>query len=100
MFDEDIDAEKEKAFDEFTKEYGQREEDWTIYDDWYDWDDLFCEIKTYWNTKAIRHWREKILKKFVYSLPGVRNPTSLFHVFVQSNAFYLPQILCLIELPY
>ncbi|CAB5210386.1 unnamed protein product [Rhizophagus irregularis] len=33
MFDEDIDAEKEKAFDEFTKEYGQREEDWTIYDD-------------------------------------------------------------------
>jgi hypothetical protein len=22
MFDEDIDAEKEKAFDEFTKEYG------------------------------------------------------------------------------
>ena len=34
MFDEDIDAEKEKAFNEFTKEYGQREEDWTIYDDW------------------------------------------------------------------
>ncbi len=33
MFDEDIDAEKEKAFNEFTKEYGQREEDWTIYDD-------------------------------------------------------------------
>ncbi|RIA91176.1 hypothetical protein C1645_737308 [Glomus cerebriforme] len=41
MFDKDIDAEKEKAFDEFTKEYGQREEDWTIYDDdWHDWDDF------------------------------------------------------------
>ncbi|CAB5113975.1 unnamed protein product [Rhizophagus irregularis] len=70
MFDEDIDAEKEKAFDEFTKEYGQREEDWTIYDDWYDWDDLFCEIKTHWNTKAVKYWREKILKRFVYSLPS------------------------------
>ncbi|GES79194.1 hypothetical protein GLOIN_2v1652113 [Rhizophagus clarus] len=71
MFDEDIDAEKEKAFNEFTKEYGQREEDWTIYDDWHDWDDLFCEIKTHWNTKAVKYWREKILKRFVYSLPSV-----------------------------
>ncbi|GET60175.1 hypothetical protein GLOIN_2v1778881 [Rhizophagus irregularis DAOM 181602=DAOM 197198] len=100
MFDEDIDAEKEKAFDEFTKEYGQREEDWTIYDDWYDWDDLFCEIKTHWNTKAVKYWREKILKRFVYSLPSVSNPTSLFHVLLQSNVIYLPQIISLIELPY
>ncbi|CAB4393933.1 unnamed protein product [Rhizophagus irregularis] len=29
-------------FDQFTKEYGKREEDWCIYDDdWHDWDDLF-----------------------------------------------------------
>ncbi|CAG8722580.1 6696_t:CDS:2, partial [Funneliformis mosseae] len=41
-------AEKEEAFNEFIKEYGQREEDWTIYDDdWHDWNDLFCEIKTH-----------------------------------------------------
>ncbi|GBB92723.1 hypothetical protein RclHR1_20480005 [Rhizophagus clarus] len=54
MFDENIDAEKEEAFNEFIKEYGEREEDWTIYDnDWHDWDDLFCEIKTHWNTKAV-----------------------------------------------
>ena len=36
----------------------------------------------------------------VYSLPSVRNPTSLFHVLLQSDAIYLPQILSLIELPY
>ncbi|GBB90266.1 hypothetical protein RclHR1_17160006 [Rhizophagus clarus] len=54
IFDENIDAEKEEAFNEFIKEYGEREEDWTIYDnDWHDWDNLFCEIKTYWNTKAV-----------------------------------------------
>jgi hypothetical protein len=101
MFDENIDAEKEEAFDQFTKEYGKREEDWCIYDDdWHDWDDLFCEIKTYWKTKAVRHWREKILKRFVYSLPSVRNPTSLFHILLQSDSIYLPQILSLIELPY
>ncbi|CAB4424449.1 unnamed protein product [Rhizophagus irregularis] len=42
MFDENIDAEKEEAFNEFIKEYEEREEDWTIYDnDWHDWDDLF-----------------------------------------------------------
>ncbi|GES96782.1 hypothetical protein GLOIN_2v1765706 [Rhizophagus clarus] len=44
----------------------------SIYDDdWYNWDDLFCEIKTYWNLKVIRHWREKTLKQFVYSLPSI-----------------------------
>ena len=101
MFDENIDAEKEEAFNEFIKEYGEREEDWTIYDnDWHDWDDLFCEIKTHWNTKAVKYWREKILKRFVYSLPSVSNPTSLFHVLLQSNVIYLPQIISLIELPY
>ena len=101
MFDENIDAEKEEAFNEFIKEYGEREEDWTIYDnDWHDWDDLFCEIKTHWNTKAVKYWREKILKRFVYSLPSVSNPTSLFHVLLQSNVIYLPQLISLIELPY
>ena len=43
-------------------------------------------------------WREEILKQFVHSLPNVSNPTALFHVFIQSDAFYLPQILSLIEL--
>jgi hypothetical protein len=33
MFDEDIDAEKEEAFDQFTKEYGKKEKDWCIYND-------------------------------------------------------------------
>src|SRR3954468_23197825 len=61
---------------------------------------FFCEIKIYWKTKAVRQWREKTLKQFVYSLPGVRNLTSILHTFTQSDAFYLPQILSLIELPY
>ena len=46
------------------------------------------------------YWRENILKQFVYSLPIVRNPIVLFHVFIQSDAFYLSQILSLIELTY
>ena len=62
--------------------------------------ELFCEIKIYWNTKTVRHWKEKALKQFVHSLPNVRNPSSLFHVFIHSDAFYLPHILSLIELPY
>ncbi|POG58319.1 hypothetical protein GLOIN_2v1731890 [Rhizophagus irregularis DAOM 181602=DAOM 197198] len=100
MFDD-----ADEAYNEFIKEYGERYE-WgnegipEFTPEWEDWEDLFCEIKIYWKTKAIRHWKEKILKKFVYSLPGIRNPASLFHVFIQSNAFYLPQILSLIELPY
>jgi hypothetical protein len=39
-------------------------------------------------------------KQLVYSLPSVRNPTSLFHILLQSDSIYLPQILSLIELPY
>ncbi|PKC55791.1 hypothetical protein RhiirA1_542369 [Rhizophagus irregularis] len=99
------DDETDEGYNEFIEEYGSRYE-WDnegnpeFIPEWEDWEDLFCEIKIYWKTKAIRHWREKILKKFVYSLPGIRNPASLFHVFIQSNAFYLPQILSLIELPY
>ncbi|GBC32911.2 hypothetical protein GLOIN_2v1571020 [Rhizophagus irregularis DAOM 181602=DAOM 197198] len=46
------------------------------------------------------NWKEKALKQFVHSLPNVRNPSSLFHVFIHSNAFYLSHILSLIELPY
>src|SRR5204863_6951484 len=88
----------DEGYNEFIKEYGLRES-WCN-KTWDEWDDLFCEIKTYWKTKAVRHWRENILKQFVYSLPVVRNPTALFHVFIQSDAFYLPQILSLIELTY
>jgi hypothetical protein len=105
MSDDETDIEIEEGYDEFIKEYGSRYE-WDnegipeFTPEWQGWEDLFCEIKIYWKTKAIRCWREKILKRFVYSLPNIRNPTSLFHVFIQSNAFYLPQILSLIELPY
>ena len=66
---------------------------WTIYN-WKTGTNFF------WNTKAVRHWKEKALKQFVHSLPNVRNPSSLFHVFIHSDAFYLPHILSLIELPY
>ncbi|GES78023.1 hypothetical protein GLOIN_2v1765706 [Rhizophagus clarus] len=51
-------------------------------------------------TKAVRHWREETLKQFVHILPSVRNLTSILHTFTQSDTFYLPQILSLIELPY
>jgi len=99
------DDETDKGYNEFIKEYGSRYEwdnEWIpeFPLEWQDWEGLFREIKIYWKTKAIRCWREKILNRFVYSLPNIRNPTSLFHVFIQSNAFYLPQILSLIELPY
>ena len=96
------DDETDEGYNEFIKEYGSRYE-WDnegnpeFILEWQDWEGLFCEIKIYWKTKAIRCWREKILKRFVYSLPNIRNPTSLFHVFIQSNAFYLPQILSLTE---
>ncbi|PKY60004.1 hypothetical protein RhiirA4_550530 [Rhizophagus irregularis] len=99
------DDETDEGYNEFIKEYGSRYE-WDnegnpeFIPEWQDWEDLFCEIKIYWKTKAVRHWGEKILKRFVYSLPGVRNPTSILHTFTQSDAFYLPQILSLIELPY
>ena len=55
MFDENIDAEKGEAFNEFIKEYGSRYE-WDNErnpDEWRYWDDLFCTIKTYWETKAV-----------------------------------------------
>ena len=60
--------------------YGLRYQ-WDIlrYHKWSDWDELFCEIKTYWNTKVVKYWREKILKRFVYSLPSVRNPIPCTH---------------------
>ena len=92
------DDETDEGYNEFIKEYGLRG-DWCS-KTWGEWDNLFCIIKPYWKTKAARHWREEILKQFVYSLLSVRNPTSLFHVFIQSDAFYLPQILSLIELTY
>ena len=105
MSDDEIDTEIEEGYNEFIKEYGSRYE-WDnegnpgFIPEWKGWDDLFCEIKIYWNTKAVGHWKEKALKQFVHSLPNVRNPSSLFHVFIHSDAFYLPHILSLIELPY
>ncbi|CAG8649250.1 6783_t:CDS:2 [Funneliformis mosseae] len=64
-----------------------------------DWNNLFCDIKTYWNTEAIRHWREKALKQFIFNLPNVKNPMPLFHAFIQSDIFYLSQIISLVEIP-
>ena len=98
MSDDEIDTEIEEGYNEFIKEYGSRYE--RNPDEWRYWDDLFCTIKTYWETQAVRRWREKALKQFVHALPSVKNPSSLFHVFLQSDAFYLSQILSLIKLPY
>ncbi|PKK60668.1 hypothetical protein RhiirC2_792991 [Rhizophagus irregularis] len=75
MSDDEIDTEIEEGYDEFIKEYGSRYE-WDnegnsgFIPEWKGWDDLFCEIKIYWNTKAVRHWKEKALKQFVHSLPN------------------------------
>ena len=71
------DDETEDRCNEFIKEYGSRYE-WNnegspgFIPEWKDWDDLFCEIKIYWKTKAVRNCREKTLKQFAYSLPSVR----------------------------
>ncbi|GBC49145.2 hypothetical protein GLOIN_2v1789089 [Rhizophagus irregularis DAOM 181602=DAOM 197198] len=65
------DDKTDEGYNEFIEEYGSR----------YEWDN-------------------EGNPEFIPDLPGIRNPASLFHVFIQSNAFYLPQILSLIELPY
>ncbi|PKB91991.1 hypothetical protein RhiirA5_446566 [Rhizophagus irregularis] len=65
------DDETDKGYNEFIKEYGSRYE---------------------WNNEGNPEFIPKCL-------PGVRNPTSILHTFTQSDAFYLPQILSLIELP-
>ena len=44
----------DEGYNEFLKEYGLRES-WCN-KTWNEWDDLFCEIKTYWKTKAVRNW--------------------------------------------
>ena len=102
MSDDEIDTEIEEGCNEFIKEYRLKYK-WDNKrntNEWRYWDDLFCTIKTYWETKAVTHWRKKALKQFVHALPSVKNPSSLFHVFIQFDAFYLPHILSLIELPY
>jgi hypothetical protein len=56
MSDDEID----EGYNEFIKEYGLRYE-WGnernpgFIPEWKEWDDLFCEIKIYWSTKAVRH---------------------------------------------
>ncbi|GBB88948.1 hypothetical protein RclHR1_15570008 [Rhizophagus clarus] len=78
------DNETDEGYNEFIKEYGSRYK-WNnegnpgFTPEWDNWEELFCEIKIYWKIKAVRHWREKTLKQFVYSLPGVRNLTSILH---------------------
>ncbi|GBC50839.2 hypothetical protein GLOIN_2v1765706 [Rhizophagus irregularis DAOM 181602=DAOM 197198] len=71
------DDETDEGYNEFIEEYGSRYE-WDnkgnpeFIPEWEDWEDLFCEIKIYWKTKAIRHWKEKILKKFVYNTDEIK----------------------------
>ncbi|GET55408.1 hypothetical protein GLOIN_2v1883277 [Rhizophagus irregularis DAOM 181602=DAOM 197198] len=65
------DDETDEGYNEFIKEYGSR----------YEWDN-------------------EGNPEFIPDLPSVRNSTSLFHVLLQSDVIYLPQILSLIELPY
>src|SRR4051794_27675800 len=84
------------------KEYGWRDE-WNIDNSeftpqWYDWKKLFDIISEYWDEKVVRQWREKTLQWFVYILPNIKNTVSLFHTFINSDDFKLPQILNLIEL--
>ncbi|UZO05891.1 uncharacterized protein OCT59_026229 [Rhizophagus irregularis] len=60
------DDETDEGYNEFIKEYGSKYE-WDnkgnpeFISEWQDWEDLFCEIKIYWKTKAIRHWGRKYL---------------------------------------
>ncbi|CAB4419362.1 unnamed protein product [Rhizophagus irregularis] len=71
------DDETDKGYNEFIEEYGSKYE-WDnegnpeFIPEWEDWENLFCKIKIYWKTKAIRHWREKILKKFVYNTDEIK----------------------------
>ena len=89
-----------RGYDEFIQEYGTRFQwDIPLMHKYIDWNNLFCDIKTYWNTEAVRHWREKALKQFIFNLPNVKNPMLLFHAFIQSDIFYLPQIISLVEIP-
>ena len=59
--------------------------------------DLFDMIKGYWNEKDVRQWREKILQKFIYSLPDIKSPEALLQGFINSNVFTLAEIIRLIE---
>ena len=96
------DNETNEGYNKFIKEFGLKYK-WDNVrnpDEWRYWDDLFCTIKTYWKTKTVRHWKKKVLKQFVYTLFSVKNLMSLFRVFLQSDTFYLSQILSLIKLLY
>jgi hypothetical protein len=57
----------DEDYNEFIKEYRSRykwdnERNPKFISEWEDWKDLFCKIKIYWKTKAVRYWKEKILK--------------------------------------
>ena len=50
------------AYNDFIEEYGSKcQWDLLRYHKWGDWDDLFCDIKTYWNTKAVRAFEQSLL---------------------------------------
>ncbi|RHZ52864.1 hypothetical protein Glove_456g41 [Diversispora epigaea] len=96
------DLEDKKEYDEFIEEYGYRDK-WNFNNpefipQWYDWKEIFVMISEYWNEKTVIQWKKKTLQRFVYILPNIKNPISLFHTFINSDDFKLPQILSLIEL--
>jgi len=87
------------SYDEFIQEYGTRFQwDIPLMHKYIDWNNLFCDIKTYWNTEAVSYCREKALKQFIFNLTSVKNLILLFHAFIQSDIFYLPQIISLVEI--
>ncbi|CAG8507414.1 10771_t:CDS:2 [Funneliformis mosseae] len=54
---------------------------------------IFLHNQNLLGDKGSQALEEKALKQFVYTLPSIKNPMSLFYVFLQSDAFYLTQIL-------
>jgi hypothetical protein len=62
-----------------------RDSYWTIYN-WKDRTNFFAQLKPIGTQRQLGVGREKTLK-FVYNLPKVKNPMSLFHVLIQSMLF-------------
>ena len=60
---------------------------------------FFAKSKSIGRQRQLDIGEKKYLRN-LYSLPSVRNPASILHTCTQSDAFYLSQILSLIELPY
>ena len=60
--------------------------------EWKDWDELFCEIKIYWKTKAVRHWREETLDILVIMLIQVEKGSTSKLILQACLDFYITTI--------